>query len=67
LLQSEFGLAAVAARHNLTSIDESMIDQMVSKSIEKVTYGIVDVKGLGKEKNRILELIQKKNLRLLKV
>jgi D-aminoacyl-tRNA deacylase len=67
LLQSEFGLAAVAARHNLTSIDESMIDQMVSKSIEKVTYGIVDLKGLGKEKNRILELIQKKNLRLLKV
>jgi D-aminoacyl-tRNA deacylase len=67
LLESEFGLAAVAPRHNLKSVDESMIDQMVSKSFEKVTHGIVDRKGLGKEKNRILELIEKKDLELLEV
>ena len=42
LLESDFGLAAVAAKHNLTSIDESMMEQMISKSVEKVTYAIVD-------------------------
>ena len=67
LLDSELGLAAVAARHNLYSVDESMIDQMISKSVEKVEYGIVDRKGLGKEKTRILELIKRKNLELLEV
>ena len=56
LLESEFGLAAVAPRHNLKSVDESMLDQMIFK---KVTHGIVDRKGLGKEKNRILKLIDK--------
>ena len=67
LLESDFGLAAVAAKHNLTSIDESMMEQMISKSVEKVTYAIVDRKGLGKEKSRILQLVEEKNLNLLEV
>jgi D-aminoacyl-tRNA deacylase len=67
LLESEVGLAAIASKHNLVSIDESMTNQMISKSVEKVTHVIVDRKGLGKEKNRILELINKKNLELLEV
>ena len=67
LLESEFGLASIASKHNLTAIDEFMIGQMISRSAEKVTYAIVDKKGLGKEKNRILELINKENLKLLEV
>jgi D-aminoacyl-tRNA deacylase len=67
LLESEFGLASIAAKYNLTSIDEFMMKQMISKSIEKITHVIVDKKGLGKEKNRILELIDKENLELLEV
>jgi D-aminoacyl-tRNA deacylase len=67
LLETEFGLATVAPRHNLIWIDEPMIDQMLSKSFERITYAIVDRKGLGREKNRILELIHKKGLELLEV
>jgi D-aminoacyl-tRNA deacylase len=67
LLESEFGLASIASKHNLTAIDEFMIGQMISRSAEKVTHAIVDRKGLGKEKNRILELINKENLKLLEV
>jgi D-aminoacyl-tRNA deacylase len=67
LLDSDFGLAAVAAKHNLTTIDESMMQQMISKSIEKVTYAIVDRKGLGKEKHRIMRLVDEKDLQLLEV
>jgi D-aminoacyl-tRNA deacylase len=67
LLESEFGLASIASKHNLTAIDEFMIGQMISRSAEKVTHAIVDKKGLGKEKNRILELINKENLKLLEV
>ena len=67
LLESKFGLASIASKHNLTAIDEFMIRQMISRSAEQVTHAIVDKKGLGKEKNRILELINKENLELLEV
>ena len=67
LLESDFGLAAVAAKHNLTTIDESMMQQMISKSVEKVTHVIVDRKGLGKEKHRIMQLVDEKDLQLLEV
>ena len=67
LLETELGLATVVPKHNLNWIDESMIDQMLSKSFEKVTHGIVDRKGLGRERNRILELIHMKDLELLEV
>jgi D-aminoacyl-tRNA deacylase len=67
LLESDFGLASVAARHNLTTVDESMIKQMISRSVEEVTYAIVDRKGMGKQKNKILRLIDKENLELLEV
>ena len=67
LLESEFGLASIAAKHNLTAIDGFMMKQMISRSIEKVTHVIVDKKGLGKEKNRILDLIGKENLEFLEI
>ena len=67
LLESDFGLAAIAAKHNLTTIDESMMQQMISKSVEKVTHVIVDRKGLGKEKHRIMQLVDEKDLQLLEV
>ena len=67
LLESEYGLAAVAAKHNLESIDKDMLDQMITKSLEKVTHIIVDWKGLGREKNRIMELIASTGLDILRV
>jgi hypothetical protein len=40
---------------------------MISKSVEKVTHAIVDRKGLGKEKQRILQLVAEKDLELLEL
>ena len=67
LLHSDFGLAAVAAKHDLQSIDKYMLDQMIARSIEKVTHVIIDWKGLGKEKNRIMGLIQDTGLEVVRV
>jgi D-aminoacyl-tRNA deacylase len=67
LLETEFGLAAVAAKYNLKSIDEKMLHQMIVKSVEKVTHIVVDWKGLGKEKNRIMRLVENTGLDVLKV
>lgn len=67
LLESEYGFAAIAAKHDLESIDKDMLDQMIVKSIEKVTHVIVDWKGLGKQKSRIMELIVRTGLDILRV
>lgn len=67
LLESEFGLAAVAPKHNLESVDKDMLNQMIAKSIERVTHIIVDWKGLGKEKNRIMGLVEDTGLKVLRV
>ena len=67
LLNSEFCLAAVATKYDLRSIDEDMLRQMILKSIEKVTHVIVDWKGLGKEKDRIMRLVADTGLDVVKV
>jgi D-aminoacyl-tRNA deacylase len=65
LLESEFGLAAVASKHSLESVDRQMLQQMVSKSIEKVTTVVLDGKGLGSHKERIMRLAQDSGLEIL--
>lgn len=67
LLESEFGLAAVASKHSLEAIDGQMLDQMITKSVEKVMHIIVDNKGLGSQKDRIMKMAEKTGLEIHKV
>ena len=67
LIESEFGLAAVASKHNLQSVDETMLNQMIVKSVEKVTHVLIDRKGLGSEKERIIELVERTELEVIKI
>ena len=67
LLESEFGLAAVASKHNLDAIDERMLEQMIKKSSEKVTHIVLDAKGLGSHKDRIIKMAEKTGLEIVKV
>ncbi|MDQ3975826.1 MAG: D-aminoacyl-tRNA deacylase [Thermoproteota archaeon] len=67
LLESKFGLAAVASKHNLQAIDEEMLNQMIQKSIENVTHIVLDSKGLGREKDRIFKIVEKIPLEIYKI
>jgi D-aminoacyl-tRNA deacylase len=67
LLNSEFGLAAVASKHNLQAVDEVMLDQMITKSIEPVTHIVIDSKGLGSQKERIMRIAESTRLKILKL
>ena len=67
LLESEYGLGAIAAKHDLPYLDNFLIDQMIHRNIEKVTYALVDVKGLGKEKSRVLTLLDKCGIEVVKI
>ncbi len=57
LIESDIALASVASKYNLMHIDKDMLKQMIDKSIEKVKYIILDWKGLGKEKDRLIRLV----------
>jgi D-aminoacyl-tRNA deacylase len=67
LLESRFGLGAVASKHNLEAIDEEILNQMIEKSEEKVTHAVLDTKGLGRQKDRIMNILKKTSLELYKV
>jgi D-aminoacyl-tRNA deacylase len=67
LIGSEFGFAAIAPKHNLESVDEYMLSQMISKSVEKVTHIAIDRKGLGNQKERIMELVKSTGLEIMVV
>jgi D-aminoacyl-tRNA deacylase len=67
LVESKFGLAAVASKYNLEAIDNAMLGQMIEKSVEKVTYIVLDSKGLGRDKDRILKLTEETSLELYRL
>lgn len=67
LMDSEYGVAAIAAKHDLSLIDKEMLDQMISKSVEKVSTLVLDWKGLGKEKERIMSLAADTGLEIIRL
>lgn len=67
LIDSEFALGAIAPKYALPFIDEQILNQMVEKCSQKVDYAILDKKGLGAEKAKIVELAKRANIELVKV
>jgi D-aminoacyl-tRNA deacylase len=67
LLNDELAMGVIAPKYSLSLVDEKMISQMVEKSEEKIDFAAIDWKGLGKEKSRVLGLINGLGLELVKV
>ena len=67
LIDSDFAIASVASKHSLPYVDRSMLDQMISKSIEDVRYVFMDWKGLGKEKDRLNHMVKDLGLEVMKL
>lgn len=67
LLESEFALGAVAPKYTLPFVDEKIVGQMVDKCHKEVRYAVLDWKGLGEEKKRVVGLLQETGLEIIKV
>lgn len=67
ILDTDIALGAVVPKYALDSIDEQMLSQIIQKSEEKITMAVLDNKGLGKQKNRLLELLSTYGLEILKI
>lgn len=67
ILNTEYGIGHIASKYDLVNIDQEMLNQMISKCYEKVTHIIIDQKGLGNEKQRIMNLVKGVGLEVIKI
>lgn len=49
----------ICPKHNLTDLNEELVRQAVGKTAEGVDMIVLDWKGLGREKQRILEIVKR--------
>jgi D-aminoacyl-tRNA deacylase len=54
--------ASIASKYNLKFLDEGMIQQMKTRSIEHVTDIYFDKKSLGSEKKRLISIAESQDL-----
>lgn len=63
ILKSNFSVGHICSKHNIQFLDEKLIKMTMKKSIPKSKFAIIDWKGLGKEKQRIINLLEKNNIK----
>jgi len=63
MLNTEYAVGHVCPKHYLNYLDSEMLMQMINKNDDKIEFVALDWKGLGSEKQRILELLEKNNIR----
>ncbi len=61
-LRTDIAFSHFCPKYMLEKLDEELIRQSIQKTTEKVDFVVLDWKGLGKEKQRIVEML--KNLDL---
>jgi len=67
LIESEYAIGTIVPKYALHYINEEIYKSIIKQTIEKIEYVIIDWKGLGKEKQRIMEIINKYDLAIIKI
>ncbi len=63
----DYAIGHIIPKYNLPYLDELMLEEMISKTIPEPDVALIDWKGLGKEKNRVNDLLEKTGLEILRV
>ncbi|MBN1503269.1 hypothetical protein JW930_07050 [Candidatus Woesearchaeota archaeon] len=67
MLQTEYALGHICPKYSLQHLDKNMLDQMIDRSIEHIEVALLDWKGLGQEKKRILGILENYELQVKKI
>ena len=65
ILYSDVAFGPIISKYNLPFITTKSIRQSLIKSIEKIHQIYIDEKGLGKEKEKILQIIKVSGLEII--
>ncbi len=57
-LNSNLAIGIVCPKHHLASLDEQMLRQAMDKSVPKAEVVVLDWKGMGTEKDRVVKLLE---------
>lgn len=67
LLRTEFSISHICPSYHLGNLDKDLVLQAINKSKEKIEFVILDWKGLGQEKQKIVSILNELNLRYYKI
>ncbi|GBC74851.1 hypothetical protein HRbin06_00158 [archaeon HR06] len=67
LIKEDLPLSHIIPKYSLEYLDGFMMEQITKKSIQPIKYALLDWKGLGKEKDRIIKLIKEFGLEIIKI
>ncbi|MBS3104641.1 hypothetical protein J4234_00115 [Candidatus Woesearchaeota archaeon] len=61
-LRTDIAFSHICPKHHLDKLSKELINQSIEKTAEKVDFILLDWKGLGTEKQRIVDLLKNLNL-----
>ncbi len=67
VIEEDMSFAFVAPKYALEHVDEKMVGQMLSRSTAPVRYAVLDWKGLGQHKEKIVKLVKQSGLEEIRV
>lgn len=67
LLRTDIAIGHICPKHMLQYLDKNMIKQAIEKTKENIELVLLDWKGLGKEKERIVNLLKETHLKTERV
>lgn len=63
MLKSNYAVGHICAKYNLENLNETLIEEAMEKTMPKAKFVLLDWKGLGKEKQRILKILEENNIK----
>ena len=57
LLETDLAISHICPKYLLSALNEELLKQAFNKSVEKCSGAIVDWKGMGNQKGRVLNLL----------
>jgi D-aminoacyl-tRNA deacylase len=61
-LRNKIALSHICPKYMLSSLNKEMLEEAIEKTVEKVEYVLLDWKGLGSEKQRIIDILKELKL-----
>jgi D-aminoacyl-tRNA deacylase len=66
LIEGEFALGTIVPKHALDNLDDILFSHILDRNKE-ARYALVDWRGLGKNKQKIVNLVQSTDLEMIKI
>ncbi len=63
----KYAIGHICPKHNLGRLDKVMIEQMIAKTMPKPEVALIEKKGMGTEKHRIIGLLEETGLDVVKI